>query len=892
MQLYVFCDPVLGDPPVKKFLAALTTVVLALGLVAITAAPAQAHTPSVTSTCSALTVDLKYYATSSSNNNTVTVWVDNVIQTDTTFQAAFNAVYNYSNSTAVHTWRVKVFAFDSAAYSFDTSGSSTPCVLPATPTFSPPTCTGPGTSSSGTYTIPTTAGVKYQVKLNSGSFADKSGGTYSVAVGTIVRVKALALSGYTLSGTSEWGPVTYSSAGDCIITVVPTAPTFTPAVCTGPGTYGTGSYSIPTTAGVTYQTKFSAGGSYADSAAGTFFVSVGAVVYIKAVALPGYTLSGDSVWGPYTFDSPGACLVTVIPTEPTFTDAVCTGPGTYGQGGYSIPSLAGVQYQVSVNGGAFGNVTAGTYSIPVGATVTVKAVPLAGYTLSGLTEWSHSYGSPGACLEQAFPTSPAYAPGICSGPGTFFPGSYTIPTVTGVKYQVDLNGAGYTDVGGGVHNVTVGTVVTIRAVALTGYTLSGTTSWPPFTIVSSGDCLVDVTPTAPTYTPATCTGPGVFGPGSFTIPAVGGVQYQVDINGGGYNNVGAGTYPVPIGTVVRIKAVPLFGYTLVGAASWDAYVFASPGDCLEEVVKADPTFADAVCLAPGDSSDATYTIIGADHISYFVSINGGPEALTPGGTYVIAAGSSIFIHAVAEPGYVIDPTDAGPWSHTYAPADDCIVDVTPETPTATDQSCDEELEQLVSGFITIPTTEHVAYFIDGVAVSAGDYDQVPGDYTVTAQPENGYFLTNYPPDGWTLTIEAEEECGDLVTFPLVVPLASMAQLSCNGDGSFTLSNDLLISDAIIWTVDGAISPEGTFSVTQPGTVVVSAAPSAPDYGFAFDTLSQWSFVFSRPLLCDLDTLAFTGTSAATGIIGMAALLLMLGGALLTADQRLRVRRSV
>ena len=773
MQPFVFCDPI-WESPMKRFLAGITTVVLALGLIAVSAAPAQAHTPTVSSTCSALTVDLKYYATSSSNNNTVTVWIDNAVQTDITFQSTYNAVYNFANSTAVHTWRVKVFAFDSSAYSFDTSGSSTPCVVATTPTFNPPTCTGPGTSSTGAYTIPVTPGVKYQVKLNSGSFADKSAGTYGVAVGTIVRLRAVALAGFTLSGTSEWGPVTYTAVGDCLVPTVPAAPSFTPAVCTGPGTFGMGSYTIPTTVGVTYQTKFSDGGSYADSAAGTFLVPVGTIVYVRAVAVTGYALTGASTWGPYTFVSPGACLVTAVPTEPSFVDAVCTGPGTYGQGSYGIPSVAGVQYQVSVNGSTFANVAAGTYPVDVGASVAVKAVPLAGYALSGLTEWSHSYGSPGACLEQAFPTAPAYGPGICSGPGTFFPGSYTIPTVTGVKYQVDLNGGGFADVAGGVHSVSVGTMVTIRAVALTGYTLSGTTSWSPFTIVSSGDCLVDVTSTAPSFAPAACTAPGTYSPGSFTIPAVAGVQYEVDVNGGGYANVGAGTYPVPVGTVVTIKAVPLFGYTLNGATSWDAYTFASPGECLVEVVKADPTFADSVCRAPGDPSDATYTIVGADHISYFVSINGGADVPTSGGTYVISAGSSIVIHAVADPGYVIDPSDAGPWLHTYAAADDCIVEVPPATPTATDQDCDEELDQFVSGFITIPTTAHVAYFIDGTAAPAGDHVLSPGDYFVTAQAENGYSLTNYPPDGWELTIASAEVCGDLDTDPLIVPLASMA----------------------------------------------------------------------------------------------------------------------
>jgi hypothetical protein len=877
---------------VKKLLAGITSIVIALGLIATTAVPAQAHTPTVTSTCGALTVDLKYYAPSSTNTNTVTVWIDNVVQVDTTFQATYNAVYNFANSTTVHTWRVKVFAFDNSAFSFDTSGSSTPCVLATAPTLSPPACTGPGTSSTGTYAIPVTAGVTYQVKLGSGDFADASAGNYDVTVGTIVRIRAFALDGYTLSGTSQWGPVTYSGVGDCRVPTVPAAPAFAPASCTGPGTYGTGSYTIPTTVGITYQTKFSVGGGYADSAAGTFPVNVGTIVYVKAVAVAGYSLAGTSTWGAFSFDSPGACLVTAIPTEPAFVDATCTGPGTYSQGSFSIPSVAGVQYQLSVNGGAYGDIAPGTYPVAVGATVAVRAVPLAGYTLSGLTEWSHSYGSPGACLEQAFPTAPAYAPGICSGPGTFFPGSYTIPTVPGVQYQVDLDGTGYNDVSGGVHPVGVGTVVTIRAVAQTGYTLSGATAWPPVTIASSGDCLVDVTTTAPSFAPAVCTAPGSHSQGKFTIPAVPGVQYRVDIDGAGFNDIGAGSYPVALGTVVTITAVPLFGYTLLGATSWDPYSFASPGECLVEVVTADPTFADSVCRAAGDPTEATYTIVGADHITYWVSIDGHTEVLTPGGTYVIASGSTVDIRAVADPGYVIDQSDAGPWAHSYAPADDCIVEVTPTPPSAADESCDEQFGELIAGFVTIPSTEHVAYFIDGDPVSAGDHDRTPGDYVVTAQPENGYALSGYPADGWTLTIATEEQCGDLDTDPLVVPLASMAQLGCGTDGSFTLSNDLLIPDAIFWTVDGAPSPEGTFTVTRPGTVVISAAPVAPTYGFAVDTLSQWSLVFSRPLACDLDTLAFTGRNVAPPVIVVAALLLVLGGALLTADQRVRVRRAV
>lgn len=600
----------------KKFLAGLTAIVLALGIVAVTALPADAHTPKLTTTCSSLTVDLKFYATSTTKTNTVTVWIDDVVHTDTAFQASYKAAYSFSDATSVHTWRVKVFALDNSVYSFDTSGSSTPCLEAVPPTFTPPACSAPGASTSGSYAIPTTPGVKYQVKLDSGSFVDAVAGVYVVANGISMQIKAVALAGYALSGASDWGPVTFESVGSCVVTAIATAPTITDSVCTGAGTHGTG---------------------------------------------------------------------------------------------------------------------------------------------------------------------------------------------------------------------------------------------------------------------------------SFTIPATTGVQYQVRVDGGSYGDVGAGTTTVPIGTIVEIRAQPLVGYTLSGPTSWAAHKFVSPGACLIGVAETNPSFTDSSCVAPGEPTAATYTIVGNDHINYFASINSGPQFLTGGGVHPIIAGSTITVVAVAEIGYVIDPVDAGPWSHRYRPFDDCVVEVIPVVAAVVDQGCDKQQIALISGSIAIAVTEHVAYFIDGVAAAAGLHNLAPGDYVVTAEAASGYSLAQYPSEGWPVSIEPVGICGDLGTLPLVVPLASMTQLGCKTTGSFTLANDLATAGAVAWTVNGAPSAQGTFVVREGGRVVVSAVPVAPGFGFAVETLAKWSFVFAPPLNCDLDTLALTGTAAATGLLGASSILLVLGGVLVTSDRRMRMR---
>ncbi|QOD93722.1 hypothetical protein [Chryseoglobus sp. 28M-23] len=93
-------------------------------------------------------------------------------------------------------------------------------------------------------------------------------------------------------------------------------------------------------------------------------------------------------------------------------------------------------------------------------------------------------------------------------------------------------------------------------------------------------------------------------------------------------------------------------------------------------------------------------------------------------------------------------------------------------------------------------------------------------------------------------------CGDLPTEELVVPTASMQQLTCDTDGSYTLGD----VEGVVWfvSIDGgeyAETPHGTYPVTSAQTVEVRAETASDDYGFAAETQTEWTFGFLEPTDC-------------------------------------------
>ena len=93
-------------------------------------------------------------------------------------------------------------------------------------------------------------------------------------------------------------------------------------------------------------------------------------------------------------------------------------------------------------------------------------------------------------------------------------------------------------------------------------------------------------------------------------------------------------------------------------------------------------------------------------------------------------------------------------------------------------------------------------------------------------------------------------CGDLPTEELVVPTASMQQITCDTDGSYTLGD----VEGVVWfvSIDGGEftqTSHGTYPVTSAQTVEVRAETASDDYGFAAETQTEWTFGFLEPTDC-------------------------------------------
>ncbi len=180
--------------------------------------------------------------------------------------------------------------------------------------------------------------------------------------------------------------------------------------------------------------------------------------------------------------------------------------------------------------------------------------------------------------------------------------------------------------------------------------------------------------------------------------------------------------------------------------------------------------ATANCGAPTPVTPATPSVNqpgcdGAQAYSGYITIPAttGVDYLING--TVVAAGyydepaGDYTVTAQAQKGYVL-PSGAWSWVFTVDPTPTCVTtppptDVQPGAPTATQPTC------AASGYITIPSTVGVDYFIDGSPAAAGQHKESTGTYTVTAQPQQGYTFGETQ-SSWQFTIHAKPICSVVV----------------------------------------------------------------------------------------------------------------------------------
>ena len=353
----------------KKLLAAASAVALALGLALIAvASPASAHTPVITATCSSLTVSLSNYAADAAHPqaNTVAVTVDGAPVTDpavTTFANAYTHTWSFDSAKS-HTYTVTVVAWDNYTYDVHRSGAIDPCVTPAAPTFSEPTCT----TANGSYAIPDTANVVYSVN---GSAVT---GTQSAAPGSSVTITATAKAGFTLYGTAIWQHSFAGAAGPCEQLIAPLPPEVQPIVACG--THG--SLALTPVTGVIY--TFTTG-----SAAQT----EGPYVIVASPA-PGYSFAnGSTVTYSGTLGAYSDCAP--VATPPAVTDQSCVATAdsaTLVSGSIQTFGQAGVTYTIHrTDAAATDTVTAGGVTQLPPGTYTVTAHSALG-AIAGRSEWS------------------------------------------------------------------------------------------------------------------------------------------------------------------------------------------------------------------------------------------------------------------------------------------------------------------------------------------------------------------------------------------------------------------------------------------------------------------------------------------------------------------------
>ncbi len=613
----------------KKLLAALGTLALVLGIVALVAGPASAHNHTVSATCDAgLTVTLTNYATGdASKHNTVAVWMDGVqVANNTNFGASFSYTHAFSTGQASHTYRVKVTAYDDSQYSFDTGvvtiNNCETEITPAAASSTNPYCTAAGVVGGGGYTIPSAqTGVQYQL-WDGSQWNNIAAGAYPANPGDVIKIQVIATAGYKLKAgsTTSWTfTLTNPDASKC---VVPAPPTANPAECitATPGSSTTATYTVPKApAGYSY---FVNGSSTATSDVTVDVTTFPTTIVIVATATSGYTFPNNTVttWT-FTFASPGDCHATVTPAAVVSNPAACTAPGVSSDNGFTIVATPGVVYHLSTDTTPL---AAGFHSLGSGAgSVTIQATAEAHYVLTGTVEWSFTFVAAADCLVAAPAGDPVFVDGACdvTHPGTAFLGTYTVILADHVHYVATVNGSAPTPLVVGVANpAQPGDLVVITPIADAGYVVSPAiaTEKLTHTFTVPGACLVKVDFVQPAATSQDCVVTGTD------------------------DSLTTGTDTTTSALSIRSLSGSAVNATLTAA------------------------------VTPSVKSVVTHTLVLAfitipstPHVQYFIN-----DVLqsTPGD--VILDPGTYKVSAAAETGYVLDGYD-GPWTEVLTSAEPC-----------------------------------------------------------------------------------------------------------------------------------------------------------------------------------------------------------------------------
>ena len=346
-------------------------------------------------------------------------------------------------------------------------------VQPVKPTITNPTCTGPGASNAGSFTLPANGnGISYSKSGNVVTAAADATHKFGSLLSGWTRVDAHHAT-YTVSYTS---PAGYPECLSELPTPVP--PVAAAPTCNTDGdlVVGTTSHVVTRVDGtiVTADTHYGPGDHVLTYTAAAGYTFAGGTLKTFNVKVAGKTLD---------------CPAT--PVNPIVTQSVCNGPGTQ-----TAPVVAT---------GEPGDHIGYVYDAASGV---VTATPDPGFALAnqaagwvlhenGTATYVVTLADPGPCLVPVFvPTPPAPSAPTCNVDGVLVV-TPTAHVVTTVDDEVLTE---QTSFGPGVHTITYAPG--------DGYTFTGEvqTSFSRTVLPKTDDCPTGVV--SPTVTQSVCTGPG------------------------------------------------------------------------------------------------------------------------------------------------------------------------------------------------------------------------------------------------------------------------------------------------------------------------------------------------------------------------------------------------
>lgn len=413
----------------------------AIGIQLVATQAASAHTPNASITCTTWTLGAQYYETA--QHNTYGYSVDGATEVTGSFTAGFIQSGTFNAGSGNHTLIAHVYqnndpaAQYSKTYNLSTSGCAMYLPIPAAPLPTAPTCSEAGAAtippdtdtvhwslsgnvatatakgsnqfSDGTTTKSFTENVLPKLNPDSDNCATHvtapapafangdcdtaptlSGATeasgYTVVIdgtpgfGNTVTVTFTAKPNFRLDGQTVY-PFHYAAKPDCLIDVSPAAPAVVQSVCTGPGTTSMPTVTPVDTIGIVYMVS-------ADLSIVTATPSAG---YTLGQLPTGWILQDGVAVFHTSLVSPGDCTESVVPIASTFTDDRCESSKPTGSS-LTLPEITGADYFVDGL-----KTAAGTHPATDGSTVTITVQAQDGYTLTGTTSWSHTFGKAPTC---------------------------------------------------------------------------------------------------------------------------------------------------------------------------------------------------------------------------------------------------------------------------------------------------------------------------------------------------------------------------------------------------------------------------------------------------------------------------------------------------------------